>query len=148
MNDAKIMLVEDQLIPAHDLRRQLIDMGYNVVSIFTEAERALDFLEKNKETERFPQVIIMDITLAGKMDGIEASRIIHEKYNCEMIFLTGLLDMKAINEILSFIPAFFLVKPFDIYYTHICIQMALRQLDLKNEIRQLRSEIESLRSRQ
>jgi len=46
MEKAKIMLIEDQLIPAYDLRRQLNDMGYEVVAVFTKADqKCLFFLE-------------------------------------------------------------------------------------------------------
>jgi CheY-like chemotaxis protein len=141
MKKIKIMLIEDQLIPAYDLRRQLNDMGYEVVAVFTKAETALTYLEENKGKDTFPAVIILDISLAGKMDGVEASQIIIEKYDCEVIFLTGLLELKVVEKILETRPAFFLIKPFDIYYTHICIQMAIRQRDLEKEIVRLKEEL-------
>jgi DNA-binding NtrC family response regulator len=141
MDKAKIMLIEDQLIPAYDLRRQLNDMGYEVVAVFTKAETGLTFIEENKGTELFPDVVILDISLAGKMNGVEASKIIIEKYDCEVIFLTGLMEIKVVEEILKTRPAFFLIKPFDIYYTHICIQMAIRQRTLELEILQLKEEL-------
>ena len=144
METAKIMLVEDQLIPAYDLRRQLNDMGYEVVAVFTKAETALAYLEENKGKETFPDVVIMDNSLAGKMDGIEASLIIIEKYDCEVIFLIGLMEVKVVEEILRTRPAFFLLKPFDIYYTHICIQMAIRQRTLEREIMRLKEELRKL----
>jgi len=141
MEKAKIMLIEDQLIPAYDLRRQLNDMGYEVVAVFTKAETALDFMNENKGKELYPDVVILDISLAGKMDGVEASKIIIEKYDCEVIFLTGLMEIKIVEDILRTRPAFFLIKPFDIYYTHICIQMAIRQRNLELEILQLKEEL-------
>lgn len=141
MEKAKIMLIEDQLIPAYDLRRQLNDMGYEVVAVYTKAETALTFMDENKGKELFPDVVILDISLAGKMDGVEASKIIIEKYDCEVIFLTGLMEVKVVEEILQTRPAFFLIKPFDIYYTHICIQMAIRQRTLELEILQLKEEL-------
>jgi CheY-like chemotaxis protein len=141
MKKIKIMLIEDQLIPAYDLRRQLNDMGYEVVAVFTKAETALDYLEENKGNDTSPDVIILDISLAGKMDGVEASQIIIEKYDCEVIFLTGLLELKVVEKILDTRPAFFLIKPFDIYYTHICIQMAIRQRNLEREIVRLKDEL-------
>jgi len=144
METAKIMLVEDQLIPAYDLRRQLNDMGYEVVAVFTKAETALSYLEENKGKETFPDVVIMDNSLAGKMDGVEASLIIIEKYDCEVIFLIGLMEVKVVEEILRTRPAFFLLKPFDIYYTHICIQMAIRQRTLEREIIRLKEELRKL----
>jgi CheY-like chemotaxis protein len=141
MGKARIMLVEDQLIPAYDLRRQLNEIGYEVVSVFTRAETALTYLEENQGKETFPDVIILDNSLAGKMDGVEASKIIFEKYDCEVIFLTGLMEVKVVEEILRVRPAFFLLKPFDIYYTHICIHMAMRQRALEQEITRLKEEL-------
>jgi DNA-binding NtrC family response regulator len=144
MKQARIMLIEDQLIPAYDLRRQLNDMGYEVVAVFTKAETALTYLEDNQGKDTSPDVVILDISLAGKMDGVEASKIIIEKYDCEVIFLTGLLEIKVVEEILRTRPAFFLIKPFDIYYTHICIQMAIHQRTLEREILQLKEEVKTL----
>jgi CheY-like chemotaxis protein len=141
MEKARIMLVEDQLIPAYDLRRQLNEMGYEVVAVFTRAETALTYLEENQGKETFPDVVIMDNSLAGKMNGIEASKIVIEKYDCEVIFLVGLMEVKVVEEILRTRPAFFLLKPFDIYYTHICIQMAIRQRNLELEIDRLNNEL-------
>ena len=141
MRKAKIMLIEDQLIPAYDLRRQLNDMGYEVVAVFTKAETALTYFEENKGKETSPDVVIMDISLGGKLNGVEASQIIIEKYDCEVIFLTGLIDIKVVEEILQTKPVFFLNKPFDIYYTHICIQMAIHQRTLEREIIRLKEEL-------
>jgi CheY-like chemotaxis protein len=148
MEKAKIMLIEDQLIPAYDLRRQLNDMGYEVVAIYTKAETALAFLEENKGTDTFPDIVILDISLAGKMDGVEATRIILDKYDCEVIFLTGLLEIKVVEEILKIQPVFFLIKPFDIYYTHICIQMALRQRMLERKIKSIQEELNKFTGQQ
>ena len=148
MEKTRIMLIEDQLIPAYDLRRQLNDLGYDVVAVFTRAETALNYLEENTGMETSPDIVILDISLAGKMNGVEASQIIIEKYDCEVIFLTGLMEVKAVEEILRIRPAFFLLKPFDIYYTHICIQMALRQRLLEREIKRLKEELEKFTARQ
>jgi len=141
MDKIKVMLVEDQLIPAYDMRRQLSDMGYEVVAIFTKAETAIAFLEENKGKETSPDVVILDISLAGKMTGVEASHIIKENYDAEVIFLTGLMETKVVDEILRTRPALFIIKPFDIWYTHICIQVAMHQRQLEREIKQLREEL-------
>jgi len=146
MNTAKIIIIEDQLIPAFDMRRQLNDLGYNVTGVFTKAEEALRFLGENLATELFPEVIITDISLAGKMNGLEASHQINAKYDCAVIFSTGLFNMKLIEEALSARPAFFILKPFDIIYTHICIQMAIYQRRLEKENKFLKEEMERLTS--
>ena len=142
MGKIKVVLIEDQLIPAYDMRRQLNDMGYEVVAIFTKAETAITYLEEKKGKETSPDVIILDISLAGKMTGVEACHIINEKYDSEVIFLTGLLEIKVVDEILRTEPALFIIKPFDIQYTHICIQMAMHQRLLKREIKRVKEELE------
>ena len=143
MGKIKVVLIEDQLIPAYDMRRQLNDMGYEVVAIFTKAETAITYLEEKKGNETSPDVIILDISLAGKMTGVEACHIINEKYDSEVIFLTGLLEIKVVDEILRTEPALFIIKPFDIQYTHICIQMAMHQRLLKREIKRIKEELET-----
>jgi len=141
MEKTKIMLIEDQLIPAYDMRRQLNNMGYDVVAIFTKAETALQYMEENQGKETSPDIVILDISLAGKMTGVDACHIINEKYDAEVIFLTGLMETKVVDEILRTRPALFIIKPFDIYYTHICIQMALHQRHLEREIKRLKEEL-------
>ena len=146
MNTAKIVIIEDQLIPAFDMRRQLNDLGYNVTGVFITAEETLSFLEDNVDKELFPEVIITDISLAGKMNGLEASRQINAKYDCAVIISTGLFNIKLIEEALSSRPAFFILKPFDIFYTHICVQMAIYQRRLEKENTCLKEQIGMLRS--
>jgi CheY-like chemotaxis protein len=146
MNTARIVIIEDQLIPAYDMRRQLNDMGYTVTGVFTTAEEALQFLEKNNGKELFPEVIITDISLAGKMDGLEASQIIAAKYNSAVIISTGLVNLKLIEDTLATRPALFVLKPFDILLTHICIQMAFYQQRLEKENKELKEKIKKLSS--
>jgi len=141
MIKAKVILIEDQLIPAYDMRKQLQDLGYEVLGIFTKAETALKFLEENQGTETFPDVVVTDISLPGKMDGIEATRIITEKYHCAVVYLTGLYQLKVIEEALATRPYAFLIKPFDIYNAHINIQISLYLHKLENEIRSLKAEL-------
>jgi two-component system, response regulator PdtaR len=145
MDPAKIILIEDQLIPAYDMRRQLNDLGYNVVGVFTHAEEGLAYLEQSNGTEHFPEVIITDIYLGGTMTGLEASRIINAQYDCAVIITTGLFNFKLIEEALNNRPAFFLLKPFDIFYTHLCIQMAFYQRKLEKENKFLREELDRLK---
>ena len=134
------MIIEDQLIPAFDMRSQLHELGYTVTGIFTTAEEALEFLERNRDNELFPEVIITDFALAGKMNGLEVSRRINQKYDCGIIFSTGLYNMPLIEEVLQSHPALFILKPFDIYHTHVCIQMAIYQRRLEMENRSLKEQ--------
>ena len=68
MGETKILVVEDEAITGMDIRRSLVEMGYSVVAIATTGELAV-----RKASELHPDLILMDIMLAGKMNGIEAA---------------------------------------------------------------------------
>ena len=145
MKTAKILLIEDQLLIAFDMKHQLIEMDYSVVGVFTDAEEGLSFLEKNLGKPNFPDVIISDISLRGKMTGREFFRIVEANYDCEFIFNSGYIDLKLFNETIHTRPSSFINKPFDIGFVHNAIQISLSRLELKNENRQLKEELEKIK---
>lgn len=146
MNTAKILIIEDQFIPAFDMRRQLQELGYTVLTLISNAEEALEYLEETNGTENFPDIIISDIALAGKMNGLEASKIINQKYDCVVIISTGVVNLQRIEEVLANHPALFIFKPFDTYLMHISIQMAIYQHRLEKENKELKEQIKRLTS--
>ncbi|MBE0584518.1 MAG: response regulator [Desulfofustis sp.] len=84
---AKIMVIEDEVLIGLMLVRKLRTFGYEVAGPVTSGEEAI----KRLEDER-PEVILMDITLAGKMNGIEAGQIIKTKYAIPIIIFSGYDD--------------------------------------------------------
>ena len=53
-------------------------------------ENAIENIANLQDAKKEPDIVIMDVMLAGKMDGIEAARILTENYNCGIIFLTSM----------------------------------------------------------
>jgi|ERR1035438_4324565 two-component system response regulator len=140
MKGLKILLCEDEFLPATDLKKQLTAFGYEVLGMFVKAEQGLAYLEKFLNTDKFPDAVIMDINLKGDMDGMEAVKIIDEKYGCGVMFLTGLGQLELIEQIFEEKPVPFLIKPFDIYMVHVGLQLAVYQARLEKEIARLREE--------
>ena len=66
---AKILLVEDEIIIATEIRMRLQNLGYPVLALTPSAEQALEKIPQVK-----PELVLMDIQLDGPMDGIEAAR--------------------------------------------------------------------------
>jgi CheY-like chemotaxis protein len=62
----KILIVEDQIITAMDMRMKLEDAGYEVTDIISFGEDVLQSVKANE-----PNLVLLDIGLAGKMNGIE-----------------------------------------------------------------------------
>ncbi|NER04538.1 MAG: response regulator, partial [Okeania sp. SIO3C4] len=84
MSQSKILIVEDESIIAEDLADSLRVMGYMVIDIVSSAEEAILIA-----VEKQPNLILMDVMLQGKMDGITAAEQIHLSSQIPIIFLTA-----------------------------------------------------------
>ena len=77
----KILIVEDQKIIALDLKKSLKNRGYEIAGICDNAEDAIKLTEENH-----PDLILMDIMLNGKLNGIETAELINKEYNIPVIY--------------------------------------------------------------
>jgi DNA-binding response OmpR family regulator len=146
MAPISLYIVEDELIIAHDLKAKLTEMGYEVMGIDTKGENAIENIATLQETNKEPDIVIMDVKLAGKMDGIDAARILTENYNCGIIFLTSMNKNEVFTKSFSLKPYAYLFKPVDIDQIRAAIEVAnyQRNLEITNEriISELKNEIE------
>lgn len=120
MSRKKILIVEDEGTVAKDISVCLDRTGYEVLNSFSNAEDAIDYLANNK-----PDLILMDIMLAGEMTGIDASSIIKEKFNLPVVFLTAYADEKTISKAKITDPYGYVIKPFKEIDLRTSIEMAL-----------------------
>jgi two-component system, LytTR family, response regulator len=106
-SERKILIVEDEKVIALDLQKTISQFGYSVVSTVSSGEEALDVMVANR-----PNLIIMDILLAGDLNGIETGVIVSERYKIPIIYITAyakeILLRSKITE-----SSTFLVKPFN-----------------------------------
>lgn len=108
MSKKKVLIVEDEVITAMEIKNCLINIGCKVIGIVTSGERAIEKVSNNGIN-----LILMDINLNGEIDGIEATEIIHSKFGTPVIFLTAYEEKeKTIRAKFSF-PFGFLSKPFN-----------------------------------
>ena len=107
MNRVKIAVVEDEIIIADNICESLESLGYNVLEpaiTFTEGKDLID-------NER-PDIVILDIHLSGKKDGVDLALYIKETYDLPFIFLTAHADKVTIDRAKIVNPPAYLVKPF------------------------------------
>lgn len=90
----QILIVEDELIIALALEQMIQNMGHEVASKVISGKKAVE-----KAVELRPDVILMDIRLKGKMDGIEAMQKIHNEVEIPVIYITGNNDLGNIQRI-------------------------------------------------
>ncbi|MEI6455228.1 MAG: response regulator [bacterium] len=138
----KIVIFEDEYLLANDLKRQLCRFGYEVTAMFRKAEDGIEFLASNKDPAQFPEVALMDITLAGKMTGIDAAVIIAEKYPCALVFITGMSQFEYVEEAFRTKPFAFLLKPFEVSQAVVSIKLAVYQKDLESKLLKYQKELE------
>lgn len=115
----KILIVEDESIVAMDIRKMLLESGYEITSIVDSGEEAIQVVRRDK-----PDLILMDIVLKGKMTGIDASRIISQYFHIPIIYLTALSSDDSLLETNSRESYGFLFKPFCANELNIAIEMA------------------------
>lgn len=146
MTPISLYIVEDELIIAHDLKAKLGELGYEILGIDAKGESAVANISSLLENNKNVDIVIMDVKLAGIMDGIEAARILTEKYNCGIIFLTSLNKSEVFSKSFSLKPYAYLFKPVDVDQIRVAIEVAnyQRNLEITNEriISELKGEIE------
>jgi len=110
MRKTKILIVEDELIFAHEMELWLKDAGYEIVGITSQGSKALDWAVSFK-----PDIVIMDVQLKGRIDGIQAALQMKEKIDINVIFLTGNPDLHNTLKQTSLKPVSIITKPVSQY---------------------------------
>ncbi len=108
MSKNKIAVVEDEGIVAMDISKCLTSLGYEVVFVSDSGEKVLDLFENAK-----PDLILMDVELKGKLNGLETAKLLKEKYSVHVVFLTAFEDENTLNRIGDLSSDGYLVKPFE-----------------------------------
>lgn len=121
-----LMIVENDSGIAETLVMTLQLMNYNVFEVVSNAE---DAIPKAKEIR--PDLIIMDIFLAGSMDGITAGKLIEQTLGIPVLYITGYREKAAFLERQGVIP---LLKPFDPNDLRAAIGVIFYRADLQNKI--------------
>jgi putative two-component system response regulator len=130
MSSEKIMVVEDEWVVSDQICRSLGDLGYTISSTASAGDEAIRKVEAD-----CPDLILMDIVLKGKMDGIEAADRINSQFNIPMIYLTAYTNPEYIERAKQTKTFSYLVKPFNQKELHANIEMALHRHLADKEIK-------------
>jgi diguanylate cyclase (GGDEF)-like protein len=117
-----ILLVEDEGIVAEDLRETIVRLGYEVVGIASEGAQAVRMAR-----ELQPDLLVMDVSLRGEIDGIQAARLIQEFAPLPIIFLTGHSDEATLERAVTTGPLGYLVKPLQEVELKCAIEVAMHK---------------------
>jgi PAS domain S-box-containing protein len=127
----KILIVEDETIVALDIERKVARSGYEVVGNVTSGEAAIDKVKKTH-----PDLILMDISLEGDIDGIEAAERIQRHFDIPIIYLTAHSHPQTLERAKITEPYGYIVKPFERRSLHATMEMALYKHHMKVKLKE------------
>ncbi len=107
MSVLKIGIVEDELVIARTILSTLNELGYSHCGPAINYTEAMEMLDHNK-----PDLLLLDIQLSGKKDGIDVAQKVNELYQVPFIFLTANSDAETIDRAKKVKPHAYIVKPF------------------------------------
>jgi len=115
-----VLIVEDERIVAKDLQQTLAGLGYDVFDIASSADEAL-----LKASLRCPDVVLMDIRIAGTLDGIDAAGVLRQRFGIPVVYLTAHTDEATLERAKKTEPYGFLVKPLKVAELRSTLEIAL-----------------------
>lgn len=117
-----VLLVEDDNVLAKIAETRLKNLGYDMCGRATTAAEAVAIVVNNK-----PDIVLMDITLKGKVDGIEAANMIKKGFNIPVVYLTSHSDDSLLKRAKATNPDGFIIKPYTDNNLRVAIELALEK---------------------
>lgn len=137
MPEKKILIVEDEVLVARDLELRMNKAGYCVTAVVADAESAFVSIMQEK-----PDIIIMDVMLKGRIDGIEAAAIVRRQYSLPVVFITAYEDDATVSRAKKAAPYGYLTKPVNTRSIEITLEMALARYSLEKQLKAVNEELE------
>jgi PAS domain S-box-containing protein len=137
--NGRILIVEDDGIIAARLRSILTRLGFAVAAVVASGEEAI---ERAAETQ--PGLVLMDVQLAGNMDGIEAGGQIRAQWNIPVVYMTAHMDDTLLQRAMLTDPYGYLVKPVQDRELRATIEMALYKHRMERQLRESEERLQTI----
>ncbi len=129
MQKKNILIVEDEPFVADYLQLTLGDLGYAVAAVVDTGEEAVRVV-----IEQSPDLVLMDVVLAGEMDGIAAAELIHQHLDIPVIFLTAHSNADFLKRAKITQPFAYLMKPLKESELRLTLELALQRHELESRL--------------
>jgi CheY-like chemotaxis protein len=133
----QILVVEDEPIVSLDLQQRLEKMGYRVPVVVASGEEAIE-----STLDSTPDLVLMDINLQGKMDGVEAAERIRALHQVPVIYLTAYSNDQTLARAKITEPFGYLLKPFEERELQTTIEIALHKHQSDLALRRAHDDLE------
>ena len=139
MTKTRILVVEDEVIVARDIRLQLVELGYEPVGHATRGEQAVAMAEALR-----PDLVLMDVQLAGAMDGISAAEQIRSRLALPVVFLTAFGGDDSLERAKQTDPFGYILKPFSERELRTVLEIALYRHQTEARLRDSEARFRTL----
>jgi len=136
MEKKTILIVEDDGILGLQLKNMLLNLGYNVPEPVATGEETIVAVAVER-----PDLILMDIQLAGEMDGVTAAGRICSMADIPIVFLTGFFQDPLLQRAKIAAPYGYLIKPVSLLELTATIEMALYKHSLDRQLKEINNEL-------
>ena len=139
MGIKKVLIVEDDTLLATTFSMFVEDLGYKVTGITSDGKKSIELCKKNT-----PDIVLMDIHLPGKIDGIKAAEEIQENLNIPIIFITSDEQESTVKRALASNSYGYLLKPVSKNSLKVTIELAIEKHKNDNQIKISRTRYKTL----
>jgi PAS domain S-box-containing protein len=130
MSQTRILVVEDEGIVSLEIQSRLRSFGYHIAGTADTGEEAIV-----KAAQTQPNLILMDIRLKGKLNGIMAADHIRVNFDIPVIYLTAYADEHTLKQAKVTEPFAYLLKPFEERDLYTAIEMALYRHKMEQKLK-------------
>lgn len=139
MNNANLLIVEDESLIAEDIGSSLVQMGYPPPRMAVRGDEAIRMADECR-----PDLVLMDVVLPGEIDGIETARRIRSRFDVPIIYISAYSEETIMERAKETQPFGYFVKPVSERDLHTTIQMALHRHRLEEALRQSESRYRAI----
>jgi diguanylate cyclase (GGDEF)-like protein len=136
---SSILVVDDEALVAFDIQTALASLGYHVPATAASAVEALEAVEAHR-----PNLVLMDVRLQGKSDGIATAEIVRRDYGIPVVFLTSYSDRATVARAKTVSPYGYLLKPFTEHELGAAIEVALQRHEVEARLAEKTALLEAV----
>lgn len=118
----RALIVEDETLIAEELKERLLLLGFSVIAAVDSGEEGIAIATRER-----PDLVLMDIRLKGKKDGVQATKEIHQQVDVPIVYLTAYSDRLTVDRARGTDYDGFVLKPFRAGELQSTIEIAMRR---------------------
>ena len=134
----RVLIVEDDMIIALALKQIILGHGWECAAVCNDAQSAFDHFEHGSA-----DIVFMDISIRGMIDGIDAAEILLSRHGVHVIFLTSYSNPETVSRISASEPYGYVLKPFTETDIYVSVSLALTIRDMTRRLREKEDQLES-----